>query len=115
MEIINDFEKRIKEIRLEIAGQNEAIDELATSFNHNTQQIVQHDQIACLQTLRARILKEVEDTKRMESAAQIGSYQGKMLCGLAAFAFNGLFAAMNNRKDALCKSSGKMGHNWDKS
>ena len=101
METMTDFEKRIKAMRLEIADQNKTIDELATSFNNNKQQIVQHDQIACLQTLRARILKEVEDTKRMESAAQRGSYQGNILCGLAVFAFSGLFAAMNNRKDAL--------------
>ena len=101
MEIINDFEKRIKAMRLEIADQNEAMDELATSFNHNKQQLVQDDQIACLQTLGIRILEEVESTKRMESAAQIGSYQGSLICGLAAFAIGGLFAAMNNRKDAL--------------
>ncbi|MFC1980232.1 hypothetical protein ACFLVS_05230 [Chloroflexota bacterium] len=69
METINDFEKRIKAMRLEIADQNEAIDELATSYNANKQQLVQHDQIACLRTLRARILKEVEDTKLMESAS----------------------------------------------
>ena len=101
METMTDFEKRIKAMRLKLADQNEAIDELATSFNYNKRQLVQHDQIACLQTLRARILKEVEDTKRMESAAQRGSYQGNILCGLAVFAFSGLFAAMNNRKDAL--------------
>lgn len=103
METMTDFEKQIKAMRLEIADQNEAVDELAISVNHNKQQIVQYDQIACLQTLRARILKEVEDTKRMESAAQTGSYQGKMLYGLAAFAFSGLFAAMNHRNDALLK------------
>jgi len=103
VEIISDFEKRIKAMRLEIADQNKTIDELATSFNYNKQQLVQHDQIACLQTLRARILKEVEDTKLMESAAQRGSAQGSMICGLAAFATGGLFAAMNNRKDALLK------------
>jgi len=103
METITDFEKRIKAMRLEVAGQNEAIDELATSFNYNKQQLVQHDQIACLQTLRARILKEVEGTRRMESAAQTGSAQGSMICGLAAFATGGLLAAMNNRKDALLK------------
>ena len=103
METMTDFEKRIQAMRLEVAGQNKAVDELATSINYNKQQIVQHDQIACLQTLRARILKEVEDTKRMEAAAQIGSCQGKMLLGLAAFATSGLLAAMNNRKDALLK------------
>ncbi len=103
METITDFEKRIEAMRLEVVGQNEAIDELATSFNNNKQRLAQHDQIACLQTLRARILKEVENIRRMELAAQIGSYQGNMLCGLAAFAFSGLFAAMNNREDALLK------------
>ena len=101
METMTDFEKRIQAMRLEVAGQNKAVDELATSINYNKQQIVQHDQIACLQTLRARILKEVEDTKRLESAAQIGSTQGSMICGLATFATAGLVAAMHNRKDPL--------------
>ncbi len=66
METMTDFEKRVKVMRLGIADQNKAIDELTTSFNYNKQQLVQHDQIARLQTLRARIMKEVEDTKRME-------------------------------------------------
>lgn len=101
METMTDFEKRIKAMRLEITAQNKTIDELATSFNHNKQQLVQHDQIACLQTLRARILKEVENTRRMESAAQRGSYKGNILCGLVAFAANGLFTTMNNREDAV--------------
>ena len=101
MEIINDFEKRIKAIRLEIADQIKTIDELVTSFDDNKQQLVQHDQIACLRALRTRILKEVEDTRRIELAAQRCSYQGNMIYGLAAFALNGLFAAMNNRKDAV--------------
>ena len=39
MEIINDFEKRIIAMRLEIADQNNTIDELATSFNYNKQQL----------------------------------------------------------------------------
>jgi len=101
METIDDFGKRIKAMRLEVAKQNKAADEFATSFNYSKQQLIQHDQIACLQTLRSRILEEVEGIKRLESAAQIGSSQGKMLSGLAAFALSGLFAAMNNRNDAF--------------
>ncbi len=103
METINDFEIRIKEMRLEIVDQNEAVDELATSIQHNKQQLDQHDQIACLQTLRARILKEVENTRCMELTAQRGSYKSNIFYGLTAFVAGGLFAARNNRNDALLK------------
>ena len=48
-------------------------------------------------------MKEVENTRLMELEAQKVFYQSKMIYGPTAFAFSWLFAARNNRNDALLK------------
>jgi hypothetical protein len=45
-------------------------------------------------------MEEVENLKRIESAAQMGATKGAFWCGAAAFTIGSLFAAAKGRQDA---------------
>ena len=86
-------------MRSELGQQVIAVKRLAVTFAEGDIQLVRHDQVTCLGTLKSRIMREVEDIKRMESAAQTGSDKGALLGGVIAFALGSLFAAARGRKD----------------
>ena len=100
METIAHFGKLIKEMHSELREQTTAIKELAVAFAKGNRELAQHDQLTYLGIVKSRVMREVEDIKRMESAAQIGSAEGALLGGVAAFTLGSLFAAGRGRKDA---------------
>ena len=100
METIAHFGKLIKEMHSELRDQTIAIKELAVAFVEGNRELVQHDQLTYLGIVKSRVMQEVEDIKRMESAAQTGSAEGALLGGVAAFTLGSLFAAARGRKDA---------------
>lgn len=87
MDSIADFEKRIGEMRSELAQQVATARQLAFAFSESYIQLTRHDQVNRLETLKSRIDREVEDVERMESAAQTGYVKGTMLNSGFAFAF----------------------------
>jgi len=101
METIADFIQLIEVMRSELGQQVTAVKRLAVAFAESDIQLIRHDQVARLRILKSRILGEVENIKRIESAAQIGSTQGAMLGSAAAFTLGSLFVAAQGRKDAL--------------
>ena len=100
METIAHFGKLIKEMHSELREQTTAIKELAVAFAKGNRELAQHDQLTYLGIVKSRMMREVEDIKRMESAAQTGSAEGALLGGVAAFTLGSLFAAGRGRKDA---------------
>ena len=101
MKNIADFSIWIKQLSLEVKKQTVAVRELAVNFADGEQRQVRHDQAAFPRSLKTRIMREVEDIRRTESAAQIGSTEAIFLGGLAAFASGGLWADKNRPRDAL--------------
>ena len=100
MESITDFEIQIKAIGLELEQQEVAVDKLALAFSECDTQLCRHDQVVRLRILKSRIMREVEDIKRMESAAQMRSTGNAFLGAGAAFTFGSLFLAAKGRQDA---------------
>ena len=76
-----------------------AVRELVAILADGAQRLTQHDQAACLRSLKTRLIEEVGHFQRMETAAHTGYSQGKIISGLAAFAIGGLFGAASGRKD----------------
>ena len=100
METIADFVQWIKAMRSELGQQVIAVKKLALAFSEGDIQLVRHDQVVRLRILKSRIMREVEDIKRMESAAQMRSTGDAFLGAGAAFTFGSLFLAAKGRQDA---------------
>jgi len=101
METIADFTQLIEAMRSELGHQVIAVKRLAVTFAEGDVQLIRHDQVARLRILKSRVMEEVENIKRIESAAQIGSTKGALLGGGAVFTLGSLFATVIGRKDAF--------------
>jgi hypothetical protein len=97
METIADFEKWIEIMSCELGQQVIAVKKLALAFSEGNIQLVRHDQVIRLRILKSRIMREVEDIKRMESAAQSGSIKGVWFESGAKFVISSLLAASSGR------------------
>jgi len=100
METIADFIQLIIVMRSELEQQVVALKKLAVIFAEGNVQLIRHGQVTRLRILESRIMGEVENIKRMESAAQMGSTKGALLGGGVAFIIGSLFMAARGRKDA---------------
>ncbi|MFC1982361.1 hypothetical protein ACFLV5_01010 [Chloroflexota bacterium] len=102
MENIADFSIWIKQLSSEVENQTVAVMELAVSFADGEQWQARSDQAVSLRILKSRVMKEVEDIRQMESAAQSRD-NNITLFGKspAAFIFNSLFTAGTFHKDAF--------------
>jgi len=101
METIVDLSTRIKQLSLEVEQQTVAVSELAVSFADGAQRQVRSDQAILLRSLKARIMSEVEDVKRMELAAQSRDNNITLFGEApAAFILGSLYTAATRHKDA---------------
>ena len=101
MEAIADFKKWIWEMCSELGQQVDIAKRLAVAFADTDTQLVRHDQVSQLEILRSRISSEVENTERMESAAQTGYTEGTLVNSGFALVFGSLFMKARGRKDPL--------------
>ncbi len=97
METIADFEKWIEIMSCELGQQVAAIKQLMVAFAESNIQLIRHDQVTRLGLLRAIIMQEVENIKRIESAAQSGSIKGVWFESGAKFVIGSLLAASSGR------------------
>ena len=74
-----------------------AIKQLVVAFAESNIQLIRHDQVARLGLLKAIIMQEVENIKRIESAAQSGSIKGVWFESGAKFVIGSLLAASSGR------------------
>jgi len=101
METIADFVKLIQTMRSELGEQAMAVKELAVAITESDRQIVRRDQVVRLGILKLRIMREVKDIERTESAAQYRATKRALFGGApAAFTFGSLFADAIGLKDA---------------
>ena len=101
METVTDFEKWIREMRSELEQQTIALERLAIAFAGTDIQLIRRDQVARLRILKSRIMEEVQNTKRGESASQSSANTGALFRSGTALIFGSLFMAKMGRKDAL--------------
>ena len=101
MESIVDFEKRIGTMRSELEQQTITVERLAIAFAGNDIQLIRHDQVARLRILKSRIMEEVQNIKRSESASQSSDNTRALLSNGTALTFGSLFMAKMGREDAL--------------
>ncbi len=101
METIASFEELIQTMRSELGEQAIAVKELAIAFAGSDIQLIRHDQVARLRILKSRIMEEVQNIKRSESASQSSANTRALLSSGTAFIFGSLFMAEMGRKDAL--------------
>ena len=101
METIASFEELIQTMRSELGEQAIAAQELAVAIEESERQIVRRDQVTRLRILRSRIMEEVQNIKRSESASQSSANTRALLSSGTVFIFGSLFMAEMGRKDAL--------------
>ena len=101
METIADSEKWIGTMRSELGHQVITVKKLGNAFTESYIQLIRHDQVARLSIFKSRIMEEVENIRRMESASQFGSTKGALLGGGVVFSIGSLIAAAKGRKDAF--------------
>jgi len=101
METVDGLSIWVKELSLEVEKQTVAVMELAISLADSARRQVRRDQAVILRILKSRVMKEVEDVKRMESASQ-SSDNSITLFGRAplAFIFGTIATAAIRHKDA---------------
>ncbi len=101
METIASFEGLIQTMRSELGEQAIAVKELAVAITESERQIVRHDQAIRLGILKSRIMREVKDIERTESAAQYRATKRVLFGGApAAFTFGSLLADAIGLKNA---------------
>ena len=101
METIASFEELIQTMRSELEQQTIALERLAIAFAGSDIQLIRHDQVARLRILKSRIMEEVQNIKRSESASQSSANTEALLSSGTAFIFGSLFMAQMGRQDAL--------------
>lgn len=101
METMTNFDRRAEKLHRELSGQTSALKDLTAIFADEARALIQHDQIACLNDLKARIIKEVEHIQRMETVACTDFNKGKLISSLTAFGVGALFAAARGHKDPI--------------
>jgi len=101
METIASFEELIQTMRSELGEQAIAVKELAIAITESERQIVRRDQVIRLGILRSRIMREVKDIERTESAAQYRATKRALFGDApAAFTLSSLLAYAIGLKDA---------------
>lgn len=101
METTTSFEGLIQAMRSKLGEQTIAIRELAIAIAESETQIGQRDQVTRLGILRSRIMSEVKDIERTESAAQSRAVMKTLFCDApVAFTFSSLFLDAFGLKNA---------------
>lgn len=93
MESMTACRQRVQELRRQAKAQVDALRVLEKAFVKQAEQIRQHDQAWCLDDLRRRVTQEVEEIRRMETAASYGFTKAMLVIGVAKLAFGSLVAA----------------------
>jgi len=101
METTTSFEGLIQAMRSELGEQTIAIRELAIAITESERLIGQRDQITLLRILNSRVMSEVKDIERTESAAQSRAIKKTLFWDApVAFTFSSLFLDAFGLKNA---------------
>jgi hypothetical protein len=77
------------------------LEPLGDTFAQEAKRLVRYDQAVCLRSLKARVLSEVDNIQRMETAASDGFTKATLITGMTKLALGGLAAAVVRNSSVL--------------
>lgn len=99
MDTLNNHRQLVEALCRQVREQVAALEPLADVFAQEAKRLFRHDQVRCLRSLKTRVLSEVGNIQRMETAASHGFTTATLITGMAKLAFGGLVAAaVRNRR-----------------
>jgi hypothetical protein len=105
MEATGEFSRRIEELKSKLRRQMAAAEELGPVLDRCANGVAQHDQAVSLDSLKVRIVREVDDARIREIVASNEFNKRKLTKGAVSFATGALFAAIAGQKDALSRGA----------
>ena len=96
---MNTYRQLVEALCRQVREQASTLEPLGDVFAQEAKRIFRHDQVRCLRNLKTRVLSEVDNIRRMETAASWAFTKGTLITGMAKFALGGLAAAViRNRR-----------------
>lgn len=101
MESITTCGQYVEALCCQAREQAAVLEPLGEVFAQEAKRLVRYDQAVCLRWLKARVLHEVDDIQRMETAASYGFTKATLITGMTKLALGGLAAAVVRNRHAL--------------
>ena len=92
MESMTVYQQGIEALCRQAREQVAALEPLGDIFAQEAKQLFRHDQATCLRSLKARVLSEVANIQRIETAASYGFTKATLFTGVVKFVLGGLLA-----------------------
>ena len=101
MEVLNELRGLISKLSNKLAKLAGDVSELNNILNSTVASLRQRDQIASLQALKSRVMKEVENGQMAEYEAERYFIKRKIITGIVSFPIGSFIAAALNQKNPL--------------
>jgi hypothetical protein len=99
MASLTSYHLHIQELHRQVKRQVDALVILGDRFANEAQYQYRHDQARSLDDLKERLVHEIKDIEKMETASSIGSMQGTLIAGGVKFAVGFLLALASRSED----------------
>ena len=101
MDTMNTYRQLVEALCRQVREQVTALEPLGDVFAQEAKRIFRHDQVRRLRSLKTRVLSEVDDIQRKETAVSYGFTTATLITGMAKLALGGLAAAVVRNRRAL--------------
>ena len=98
---MNTYRQLVEALCRQVREQVTALEPLGDVFAQEAKRIFRHDQVRRLRSLKTRVLSEVDDIQRKETAVSYGFTTATLITGMAKLALGGLAAAVVRNRRAL--------------
>ena len=105
METAGEFNRRLKQLQCQLRRQTAAVEELGRVLVRCAKTVLGRDQAFSLDSLKARIMREVDDARLTEIVASNEFNRRKLTRGILNFAAGALSAAVAGQKDPLSRGA----------
>ena len=82
MDTMNNHRQLVKALCCQAREQAAAVEPLGDIFTQEAKRLVRYDQAVCLRSLKTRVLSEVDNIHRMETAASYGFTKASLITGM---------------------------------
>lgn len=106
MDTEGEFNRRLKELQCQLKRQTAAVQELGHVLDRCAKGVLQRDQAVCLQNLRERVMRKVEDAEIGEVVSSNEFNERKLTKGILTFAVGSMFAAARGGETPLSSGLG---------
>ena len=101
MDRMSTFQQSAEVLCRQAKEQAAVLEPLGDIFAQEAKRLVRYDQAVCLRWLNARVLHEVDDIQRMETAASDGFTKATLITGMTKLALGGLVATVTRSRKAF--------------